>query len=46
MKNFLLLMEKNHHVQVLNSDLTFSHCFGKKGSLPGELLESRGIAIN
>ena len=46
MENFLLPMEKNHRVQFLNPDLTFSRCFGKEGSLPGELLEPRGIAID
>ena len=33
----------NHRVQVLNPDLSYSHCFGSKGDKPGELNEPRGI---
>uniref|UniRef100_A0A1X7UVI4 RING-type domain-containing protein n=2 Tax=Amphimedon queenslandica TaxID=400682 RepID=A0A1X7UVI4_AMPQE len=36
----------NHRVQVLNSDLTFSHSFGSKGSANGEFLYPCNIAID
>ena len=36
----------NHRVQVLNPDLSYSHCFGREGHKPGELLYPRGIAID
>ena len=37
---------KNNRVQVLNPDLSYSHCFGSEGDKPGELNEPRGIAID
>ena len=36
----------NHYVQVLNSDLTYSYCFGSKGLCPGELNVPRGVTID
>ena len=36
----------NHRVQVLNSDLTFSSTFGKKGSGKGQFDHPRGIACD
>ena len=36
----------NHHVQVLNSDLTFSSTFGKKGSGKGQFSNPHGIACD
>ena len=36
----------NHHIQVLNPDLTFSHVFGERGSGPGQFMHPRGIAID
>ena len=36
----------NHRVQVLNPDLSYSHCFGSKGDKPGELNSPHGIAID
>ena len=36
----------NHHVVVLNPDLTFSHTFGKKGSGKGQFQYPRGIACD
>ena len=36
----------NHCIQVLNSDLTYSHMFGSKGSAPGQFRRSRDVAIN
>ena len=32
----LIADSNNHRIQVLNSDLTFSHSFGREGSLEGE----------
>ena len=31
-------------VQVLNPDLSYSHCFGSEGNKPGELNGPHGIA--
>ena len=36
----------NNRVQVLNADLTYSHCFGSKGIRPGEFDCPRGITID
>ena len=36
----------NNRVQVLNADLTYSHCFGSKGVQPGEFYSPRDIAID
>ena len=36
----------NHHIQVLNPDLTFSHSFGSKGSANGQFQFPRDIAIH
>ena len=36
----------NHRVQVLNPDLSYSHCFVSKGDKPGELNHPHGIAID
>ena len=36
----------NHHIQVLNPDLTFSHSFGSKGSANGQFQSPRDIAID
>ena len=36
----------NHRVQVLNSDLTFSHTFGKKGNGKGQFQYPCGIACD
>ena len=36
----------NNRVQVLNADLTYSHCFGSKGAQPGEFDDPHGIAID
>ena len=36
----------NNRVQVLNADLTYSHCFGSKGAQPGDFNDPRGIAID
>ena len=36
----------NHRVQVLNSDLSFSHMFGKKGSRQGKFNFPHDVAIN
>ena len=36
----------NHHVQVLNSDLTFSSTFGKQGSGKGQFINPCGIACD
>ena len=41
-----VLNEGSHHVQVLNSDLTFSSIFGKEGSGKGQLSSPRGIACD
>ena len=38
--------KSNHRVQVLNSDLTFSSTFGKKGSGKGQFSYPRGIACD
>ena len=38
--------QSNHRVQVLNADLTYSHCFGSKGAQLGEFNTPRGIAID
>ena len=40
------LSEGNHHVQVLNSDLTFYRTFGKLGSGKGQFNSPRGIACD
>ena len=37
---------ENHYVQVLNSDLTFSSIFGKKGSGKGQFTHPWGIACD
>ena len=39
-------MSYNNRVQVLNPDLSYSHCFGSQGHKPGELDDPRGIAID
>ena len=36
----------SHHVQVLNSDLTFSSIFGKEGRGKGQFISPRGIACD
>ena len=36
MDTFLLAIQSNHRVQVLNADLTYSHCFGSKGAINQE----------
>ena len=36
----------NHHIQVLNPDLTFSHSFGSKGLANGQFQYPADIAIN
>ena len=36
----------NHHIQVLNPDLTFSHSFGSKGSANGQFQYPYDIAID
>ena len=36
----------NNRVQLLNHDLSFSHCFGKKGQQPDELNDPFGIAVD
>ena len=36
----------NHRVQVLNTDLTFSHMFGNRGSGQGQYKYPRGVAID
>ena len=41
-----VLNEGNHHVHVLNSDLTFSSIFGKEGSDKGQFSYPRGIACD
>ena len=41
-----VLNQGNHHVQVLNSDLTFSCIFGKEGSGKGQFSYPRGIACD
>ena len=41
-----VLNQGSHHVQVLNSDLTFSSIFGKKGSRKGQFDYPRGIACD
>ena len=38
--------ENNFHVQVLNSDLTFSNSFGRKGSGRGQFVGIHGIACD
>ena len=37
--------QNNHRIQVLNSDLTFSHMFGVKGQRPGEFDQPRDVAV-
>ena len=37
---------KNHHIQVLNPDLTFSHLFGSKRSANGQFQGPQDIAID
>ena len=41
-----VLSQGIHHVQVLNSDLTFSYIFGKEGSGKGQFNSPRGIACD
>uniref|UniRef100_A0A1X7SQ15 SMP-30/Gluconolactonase/LRE-like region domain-containing protein n=1 Tax=Amphimedon queenslandica TaxID=400682 RepID=A0A1X7SQ15_AMPQE len=36
----------NHRIQVLNQDLTFSHCLDKQGTGPGEFFKPRGVAFD
>ena len=36
----------NHHVQVLNPDLSYSHMFGSKGSAPGKFNYPYNVAID
>uniref|UniRef100_A0A1X7UZM7 SMP-30/Gluconolactonase/LRE-like region domain-containing protein n=1 Tax=Amphimedon queenslandica TaxID=400682 RepID=A0A1X7UZM7_AMPQE len=36
----------NHHIQVLNPDLTFSHSFGSEGSANGQFQSPTDIAID
>uniref|UniRef100_A0A1X7UC35 RING-type domain-containing protein n=1 Tax=Amphimedon queenslandica TaxID=400682 RepID=A0A1X7UC35_AMPQE len=36
----------NHRIQVLNSNLTFSHSFGSKGSANGQFINPLGIALD
>ena len=38
--------EYNYRVQVLNPDLTYSHCFGSKGDCPGEFNNPYGVTID
>ena len=35
-----------HRIKLLNSDLTYSHMFGSKGSAPGQFISPCGVAIN
>lgn len=39
-------MDRNHRVQVLNSDLTFSHVFGKRGKAIGQFDYPANIACD
>ena len=43
---FYIPDRKNHHIQVLNPDLTFSHLFGSKGSANGQFQGPQDIAID
>ncbi len=36
----------NHRIQILNSDLSFYRCFGKKGTGKGQLRNPTALAIN
>ena len=36
----------NHRIQVLNSDLTFSHTFGSEGRTKGKLMQPNGVALD
>ena len=38
--------ESNHRIQVLNSDLTFSHTFGLKGSAEGQFNSPADVSID
>ena len=38
--------DSNHRVQVINADLTYSHCFGSEGAKPGEFNFPRSITID
>ncbi len=40
------MVDDNHRVRVLNSDLTFSSLFGKKGSGKGQFHEPYDIACD
>ena len=44
--NIFVTFSGNYRVQVLNPDLSYSHCFGSKGDKPGELKFPYGIAID
>ena len=45
-KVFVTEAFKNNRVQVLNADLTYSHCFGSKGDQPGQLHDPKGITFD
>ena len=44
--NIFVTDKWNHRCQVLNPDLSYSHCFGSRGDKPGELNSPHGIAID
>ena len=44
---FVMSIEQwNHRVQVLNPDLSYSHCFGSEDTNSAELNHPHGIAID
>ena len=45
-KKIYVTDRNNHHLQVLNSDLTFSNTFGKKGTGSGQFNDPRCIACD
>ena len=45
-KLFVTEYGNKHRVQVLNADLSYSHCFGRKGTQPGQFNNPHGIAID
>ena len=45
-KKIYVVDSDNYRIQVLNSDLTFSNTFGKKGSAEGQFKEPYGIACD
>ena len=44
--NIYISDQNNHHIQVLNPDLTFSHTFGTKGSAEGQFNFPRYVAFD